>query len=195
MFFFICLFLVGQSTSSRLREVFDSVMNRFQASIQSSFHRKYRNYKAVVTNVRFFHPILKRIKIEETYERLTSKNIIVTLPVSLRVEMNESPLSFFHHSVLFQATIDPIILKIDNTTDKIVLSELNVTDFYVDKYYDIMTSPCFKELQDDINFQIKDNIINVIRKNIEILLLNPNNDYVKNDLKFEINIFILLFLK
>lgn len=111
MFFFICLFLVGQSTSSRLREVFDSVMNRFQASIQSSFHRKYRNYKAVVTNVRFFHPILKRIKIEETYERLTSKNIIVTLPVSLRVEMNESPLSFFHHSVLFQATIDPIILK------------------------------------------------------------------------------------
>lgn len=72
-----------------------------------------------------------------------------------------------------------MILKIDNTTDKIVLSELNVTDFYVDKYYDIMTSPCFKELQDDINFQIKDNIINVIRKNIEILLLNPNNDYVK----------------
>lgn len=72
---------------------------------------------------------------------------------------------------------------------------MNVTDFYVDKYYDIMTSPCFKELQDDINFQIKDNIINVIRKNIEILLLNLNNDYVKNDLKFEINIFILLFLK
>lgn len=94
VFFFICLFLVGQSTSSRLREVFDSVMKRFQASIQSSFHRKYTNYKAVVTNVRFFHPILKRIKIEETYGTLTSKNILVTLPVSLGIEMNESPLFF-----------------------------------------------------------------------------------------------------
>ena len=175
---FICFtFILFQKilSSKSFTEVFDKIMKRFQCSIQSTFIKKYSKYDVVLSNIKFLHPILSKVEKIETVDSFRANNIIITITAHFGAEVYNSPMSFIRPFIIFQTTIDSMILKVNKHTDTIILSDLIISNLYLDKHHDFMTSSFFNEFQDDINNNIKNYITGVIRKNIEILLMSQND--------------------